>query len=412
LREAVLQEPLIHPRETLIRWAEDRVEHLVSSQRDSGVLVDRGRFDALLVDAASAAGVAVFQPARIRTSAMIDGFWQLDLTIRGQSRPIGADFVVDAAGRNGWLPGKRKRVSPHTTALCGYVPAQFCPRATLVEATFDGWNWGAPIPGRLFSAMVFLDSRTLRNLRPESVEAIWRSRLARGGLFRGVSELPAVSPVIACDATTYCTLEPVGSCFVKVGEASFSLDPLSSTGVEKAMCSGLTAATALHTIIRWPGRRDLCTRYFLNRQTECVSSQAAWSSGFYGNVKRFAAFPFWRVRSAGTSSEPAATQLRPAVRQAKVNPACKVRISESVCLTNEPCIVDDEIRACAVLSHPNLDRPVAFVDSIEVSRLLEIIPYCANLGSLLALWSLRFNLQNSQRIAAWLLDKDILEEVP
>ncbi len=55
-----------------------------------------------------------------------------------------------------------------------------------------------------------------------------------------------VGPVLACDATTFCATDPIGETFVRVGEACFSLDPLSFTGVEKAMQTGLIAATAAH----------------------------------------------------------------------------------------------------------------------------------------------------------------------
>jgi len=136
--------------------------------------------------------------------------------------------------------------------------------------------------------------------------------------------------------------------------------------------------------------RALCNRYFLDRQTECVSSHAAWSSDYYGEVRRFSDFPFWKARSARTRSEFRANKLASTVRRAKVTPASKVRISESVCLADEPCIVDDEIKACVAVSHPTLDRPVAFLDGIEISRLLEMVPNCTDLESLLAQWALRF----------------------
>src|SRR5439155_11763660 len=136
-------------------------------------------------------------------------------------------------------------VGPRTIAVCGYLPARDGPGATLVEALPDAWCWGAPVPGGLFSAMVFLDPDTKPGLRRSELEVLWRARLSRAGLFAGLADSPLVGPVLARDATTYHATDPIGEDYVRVGEASFSLDPLSSTGVEKAMHTGLAAALAL-----------------------------------------------------------------------------------------------------------------------------------------------------------------------
>src|SRR5205823_794692 len=118
-------------------------------------------------------------------------------------------------------------------------------------------------------------------------EVLWRARLSRAGLFAGLADSPLVGPVLARDATTYHATDPIGEDYVRVGEASFSLDPLSSTGVEKAMHTGLAAALALHTMMARPGRQDLCHCFYRDRQREAVSAHAAWSGAFYRRVTRF-----------------------------------------------------------------------------------------------------------------------------
>jgi hypothetical protein len=129
--------------------------------------------------------------------------------------------------------------------------------------------------------MVFLDpQRVLLGGGNRALETLWRGELAKADLFYDVSHSPLLGSIRACDATGYHTNEPIGLDFIRVGEAAFSLDPLSSTGVEKAMQTGLAAAVALHTMMLRPERSDLCLKFYRDRHFEAVSQHAIWSAGF------------------------------------------------------------------------------------------------------------------------------------
>jgi hypothetical protein len=412
LRDRLTQAGFLSVGETLIRWAEAPTERLGPKQRGVGLLVDRAKFDVLLLQAAATAGVRIFHPGHVRVRSCEDSGWQMVVVSKGESQVIHAAFLVDATGRSGFLPGKRERVSQRTLALCGYLQGQGCPQATLVEALRDSWCWGAPVPGGLFSTMVFLDPSALPPLEPGTLEKYWRGQLAKAELFADISRLPLVGTVFGRDATTYYATDPIGRRFIKVGEASFSLDPLSSTGVEKAMQSGVIAAIALHTMILWPDRKDLCTKFYRDRQEETVSAHAQWSSGFYHDVRRYAEFPFWLSRSNLSGYDHREQRLlRAPLREHLFGPTTQVRISDRARLVEEPCIIDDDIRARPALFHPSLDRPVAFVDGVEIGWLLEMVSGCPDLGRLLSFWSTRVSMQRGRRIAAWLMDNQILEVV-
>jgi len=77
-----------------------------------------------------------------------------------------------------------------------------------------------------------------------------------------------------------------GGCHL--GEANYTLDPLSSTGVEKAMQNGCVAAVALHTLINRPDRAELCMRFYRDRQRETEMVHSDWrpSSMARSNVTR------------------------------------------------------------------------------------------------------------------------------
>jgi flavin-dependent dehydrogenase len=406
------KERFLVPSETFIRWAEAQIEHVPPDRRGSGLLVDRRSFDAFLLQAAMSDGVEIFQPAQLREVSNDGSIWQLRVVVEGDSQEVAAKFLVDATGRNGFLPHRRKQMSPFTLALCGYLATERCSEATLVEAIPDGWCWGAPIPGGLFSTMVFLDRDTIRLLRRDMLESFWRSQLAKTALFSAFSNVPLIGKLLARDATTYCEEDPIRANFIRVGEASFALDPLSSTGVEKAMQSGLIAATALHTMLLRSDREEVCARFYRERQAEIVSSHASWSSEFYRRVEGYGERPFWRKRMrASEYQHPEPDPSASSPEKERVTCTSKVKISEKAQLVTEACIVGDEICSRPALVHPSLARPAAFVEGVDVGLLLEMVRRSSDLGCLLALWSNLISPQQAVRVASWLLNKQILEPV-
>jgi hypothetical protein len=280
----------------------------------------------------------------------------------------------------------------------------------MVEAIPHGWCWGAPIPEKRYSTMVFLDPDTFWPLRRDGLESTWRSQLAKTALFDDLSDLPLLGTLTSCDATTYFAEDPISEDLIRVGEAAFALDPLSSTGVEKAMHSGLNAATVLHTMLLKPERKELCTRFYRERLAETVSSHASWSSDFYRTVERFKGFPFWQKRARMVEyKHPEQPPVMPAQEDRSLSLSSKVRVSAKAALAEEACIVGGEICRLPALSHPSLSRPVAFVEGVEIRSLLEMVPRSSDLGRLMLLWSSRISPNQAIQIATWLLNKQILE---
>jgi len=88
-----------------------------------------------------------------------------------------------------------------------------------------------------------------------------------------------------------------------------------------------------------------------------------------------------------------------------------VQISRDARLVKGPCILDNQICSQQALVHPNMCRPVAFMEDVAISPLLERVASSADLGSLLANWSSLVSPYKARRIADWLLKNRILEPV-
>jgi len=401
LRRVIARASFRAPGETLLCWAESKPQSVPSGFKGGGLLVDRAEFDTLLLRAAQLAGVRVIQPGRAQVARTPKG-WQ----VKAGSANVSADFLIDAAGRTGCRLMRRIAFSPPTLALWTHLVAEIDP-ATRLEATPEGWLWAAPIVEGRFSLMFICNPGHVRSRAGGDVERLLRERMAETVLFPRFARAAFLRPIVARDATCVCASEPIESDYVRVGEASYSLDPLSSTGVEKALQSALVGAIVAHTLLRRSERAGLCARFYKERQQEAVATHAAWTNQFYRDVECLADEPFWSARRGVPTSAPSLRLTNPPVAP---RPNMPVRLAPEVSITEEPCIVGDEIDTRSGLRAPSLLRPVVFLDGIEVGTLLTDVTSRLSLQDLLLRWSQRVPRPRAERIAAWLWEKRILCE--
>jgi flavin-dependent dehydrogenase len=376
-----------------------------------GLMVDRGRFDSLLLEHARQAGACVLQPALARAPRRTESGWDVPLHTPAGERKAAARFLVDAGGRSSRLGGRRQRSGPPTLALHGtWKPPRGWSGETRIEAGSDEWFWAAQRPDGTLSAMVFLDAGRYRSARTAgtSREALYRGLLARSVL---LAELPArakpAGTTGACDATCRYDPEPLSDCSLKVGESAFALDPLSSTGVQKALQTAWTGAITVHTILTRPEDAAAARHFYIESHRATVERHTAWAAGFYAEARQHAGSLFWRRRAA------MAPPPRPAPAPEPSGPplGARWRLSATAKLIATPCITGDLIATRRALVHPGLERPVAFLDGVEIAPLLEALPERSTFGELTALWSRHMPPSppgQAAALASWLIHQGIL----
>jgi flavin-dependent dehydrogenase len=392
------------PGDTLLCWAESEPQLLPSDSRAGALLVDRGRFDLLLLEAARKAGVYVVQPAQARVTRAPKG-WQIlaDGVDRFNSS---AKALVDAAGRKNCLQGRRVAFSPRTMALWAHLDANHdC--ATRVEAIPEGWLWAAPIADDKVSLLFFCDPSHIRQSPGGDLERLLRERMSKTVLFSGFAQAAFSRPVVARDATCTYATEPIGADYVMIGEANYSLDPLSSTGVEKALQGAQTGAAVVNTLLNHPERSNLCTQFYRDRQQEVVTTHTAWTNQYYREVQRHAEKPFWNLRRASSVPRPYVPLSK---RPTQPGPTTLVRLAPEVSLTREACVIDDEIATRPGIRAPSLTRPLVFLNRIEVGLLLANLTSNPTWQDLLVSWSRHIPPASADRVATWLWEKRILCE--
>jgi flavin-dependent dehydrogenase len=391
-------------RETLLCWKQPRPERISSDVKRGGLLVDRGEFDLRLLQVAQQAGVRIIQPAHARVKRNSEG-WSVET---GSGEVVTASFLIDAAGRKGCLPGRRIPYAPRTLALWANLEIDSI-SAIRIEAVPEGWFWTAPISQRRLSLVFFCDPHFVGRNATQNVEQLLRRTSARTALLSDCVQAPLLGNVQVRDATCAYATEIIGADYVKIGEANYRLDPLSSTGVEKAIQTAMVGAIVVNSLLHHPERADLCERFYRDRQEEALSKHSAWSRGFYGEVERYAGHSFWSARRA--TPESAGSVAAPLVEAvAALQPATRLRLAPDVSLAEEPCIVDEKIDSRIALRSPALSHPVIFLDGIEVAPLLVTMASSPTCMDLVSHWSKRLPWSRAERLAFWFWEKRILCE--
>lgn len=253
---------------SFILWEGDEVV-----EKAGGWHVDRGWFDQLLLNASGAR--VIFGNAYPIENEL--GEW--DVYIEQEHR-FTARFLVAATGRRPLLKGRRRAILPVTVA--GYASCGVAD--TFIEAGEDCWYWGGGGLG-----FVFADPVTVQKF--DSIEAFFVDKMDRSRLISSTR----FGEVMMCTATAYVDESPVGRNFIKVGDAVFTMDPLSAQGVQKALKTGVQGAVVVNTILK--GDAAAAVAYYENMISTEVSKHVRWTRAFYSRQGRFES-EFWERRSS------------------------------------------------------------------------------------------------------------------
>ena len=371
LRQAVEQAGFFRPRGALVHW-DANADDPMWADGEPGFQVDRGRFDALLLTAAERTGVRTVQAAAMAPIVQADALC-LPLRDGGEVR---AGWLVLAHGRRPFSTD-----GPRTAALYAYwdTPMRGDDR-TRVEAAEQAWYWGAPLPDGSFNATVFVDARGCAGLGRVAREAWYRSLLSRSSLLGGCQAGAMRTHVHVCDATPRVDPVPVDGRVLKVGEAAFSIDALSSQGVQAAMRSGWQAATCVHTMARQPGAYALAAAFHRDQILRTAARHARLAAGFHASAARRFGTEFWRIRSelAAPLTTRAPGPLPPL--------HAWVALDEAAHCVAVPALRGDDIVRVEALLHPALESPIACIGDWPISRLLRPLHGAMPVSELLRAW--------------------------
>ncbi len=402
-REAIESAGLQRVRRVLVHWDGDA--HVREDPREEGLLVDRGIFDQLLLDRAQSLGVRVLQPARAVERTKTAQGWAIQIVTETGTIVLRADFLADAGGRSSGA-AQRHRTGCSTLALYAYWRGSDLPREPRIEAGDNAWYWGVPLPDGTYNTLIFVDPVEFRATRSGSVHAEFLSRLCRSGLLAGSRYAQLATLVQAIDATPYLAEDYVTATSLRVGEAALAIDPVSSSGVQKAIQSALAAAIVANTLLRRPDSVNTSMCFYRANLEEASLRHARWAAGYYGKVAARRGGKFWHDRGAGAEPNPMEQPKPPLDVHAITSSA--FALSQQLEFVDLPCIEGDFVVTKGALRHPNLDGPIVYLGGQELAPLLRGVRPGLTPMQLAQAWSGRVPLQSGLAIAGWLVNNELL----
>jgi flavin-dependent dehydrogenase len=384
----------------LVDWAEGpRVRRDDGGQ---GLAVDRGRFDSLLLDHARANGVRVLQPAAVTDRRHDGDRWSLRVQGGGDMR---ASYLAIAAGRSGVLRGRRSSTGPRTLCLYAYWRGAEL-SGPCIQALPDGWCWGVPLPDGTANLLVFVEPERLR-AEGRDVADCYERLLGCSELALFASRAERVTPVRGADATPYLERACVTKSAIRVGDAGLALDPISSSGVQKAVQTALSGAIVVNTILRRPDAADAARRFYASNLERASDRHRLWAAAHYASAAVTRPGSFWARRATAPGLAPATPLAEPAA----LDPSVGLAVSHAVEFLELPCVVGTFVETRTAVSHPLLDEPVAFLGGWELAPLLHLAPKGSTASDLVRAWSGHVPLDAGRAICDWLGRSGILVPV-
>ena len=222
--------------------------------------IERAPFDALLLDAARAAGAEVTEGRAAKAfPSLADGDVRVVADNGGEGEEIAARWLVDASGQATVLGkhlGTRRVLANHRKVAYfghfdGVVRREGVTGGFPTMVMFDeGWFWVIPISPERTSIGLVLDVDTARGLGVPAGEILaWA--IARAPYVRRITAPATFVGTTHVNADfSYRCMPYAGPGHFLAGDAATFMDPIFSTGVCLGMMSGARAGEGILAILR------------------------------------------------------------------------------------------------------------------------------------------------------------------
>jgi flavin-dependent dehydrogenase len=281
-------------------WGSEPVQAnpFLFTRHGNGWRLNRTKFDAMMLDLAQDAGVAVHRGATLVGSAEQEEGWKLELA-NGKAE---AHFAIDATGRTARFAVERRGVRLEPADRLAGVFVLFdcqCSEAadcdTLIEARENGWWYSTSVTGGTLVVAWMSDTDLIRATKLKDA-ARWHSLLAESKETRKRTEKATArsSPMIFA-AQSQRLSKPAGTGWAAAGDAAMAFDPLSAHGITKALRSGKLVSFVARDWLS--NKSDTHERY-------CRIADAEWAQyeearrAYYAEEQRWPSSIFWARRQA------------------------------------------------------------------------------------------------------------------
>lgn len=386
-----------------VKWAGE--PRLREDREQQGLIVDRGGFDLRLLARARAFGVRVHQPAYLLDQRWDGAKWRLRIDATGNQKHLDADFLADASGRRGVSSRHRTRTGAATLALYGYWRGASLPAMPRIEAGQDAWYWGVPLPDATYNTLVFVDPDRFQSAPGSNITDRFLGLIDRSGLMQDCRDVELIAPVRGIDATPYLGRQCVAPNQIQLGDAALAIDPISSSGVQKALQTALSGAIVANTLLRRPELTDAALGFYRAQLRDASDRHCRWAAAHYRDVVGTFDRPFWRKRAAPIEEIEPPPLAAIEIPEFATTP---VALSPELEFVRTPCLHGDFVSLASALHHPRLADPLVFLGGRELAPLLQKLPAGKTPLQIAQFWSNLMPIESGMAIARWLVNHGLL----
>jgi len=208
-----------------------------------GYNLDRTVFDYQFRVIADQVGVRRFDGVSLMAISRAASSWIVEIGSKRSSVRIEVDLLVDASGRSATLArrlGARRRFLDNAIAVAGRYRGEDRGDARLVvESCGQGWWYAARQTQQRRIAVYITD---LDSIAGSDRTALWHSKHSVTELVKTLGA-PQDAAVAVWDARSMVLLPQGGADWISVGDAAMAFDPLSASGITKALADACAVAT-------------------------------------------------------------------------------------------------------------------------------------------------------------------------
>lgn len=287
-------------------------EELLASDFEKAWQVNRSAFDAILFDAAVAAGVDARSDTEVRR-VVFDGD-RVRSVVTADGTEIPCSFLVDATGQR-CLLGRTLGVVETVDDLrsvavhayfrgAGGLPRPLHRHVQFVATVPEGWVWFIPVSADLTSVGLVTRSNR-KHTQGEFLEILARAPIPLKGA--ELVDHEGQGRLLHARDWSYVCRQVVGENFALVGDAACFVDPILSGGVDLAARSAANAALAILQITDGNDPRSVLTEYS-DQLMQDFRAYLRMARYWYGNNRGVDGF-FWEAHKELGAASPS-TPLR------------------------------------------------------------------------------------------------------
>lgn len=345
-----------------LKWQQSHIKIV----EQLGIHVDRGILDQELLKLAQSHGATIYQPISQLNVVKNQTGWMISYIYKNKQIHIRVPFVVDATGRGGTLFKKKSiKFQPNLLAIHAIWSMKNQPPTDgYMEALPDAWSWGAYLGNNKLLLSIYTDASVLKNQKT-SIESYYLDKIKQIESLSNVQLEALNSKIEVCDATSHYQENVISDKYIKIGDAAFTVDPLSSQGVFLALSSAFCVSRVIRTILDPTKDTSLAKTFYENLINDRVENFKERIPYEYHKVNYFANNPFWKERSKVHKESEMAQDISTLVCDLSqpyiFNPGVKI--------TTVPILGDNYIEQSRAISLKN-NRPIAFVNGVSIIEFL------------------------------------------